>query len=306
MASCILYLQTPLECLKKSYPSTHLVSEVPFTSAIIHRRPGNTLLLWMLLSERTDPIFPSAIFRGESVNEEFNNTFEFIEPTPSTVSGIDPHPIILPTNKVPWKTYYRRNLRKEVVSPISQPSAPVQDSEPPRDQGMENPTEPCINNIMNENDRSDVVVLENVEEKNSGDETVFKAFTASLDSTTIPKNIHNCLECPKWKNVVMEEMKGFEKNNTWKICALPKGHKLVGCKWVFTLKCKVDGTLDRHTTRVLLSVVVNIDWPLYELDVKNAFLNRGLVEEVYMSPLPSFEAQIHYLCQVLRIQSGTL
>ena len=79
----------------------------------------------------------------------------------------------------------------------------------------------------------------------------FKAFTASLDFTTIPKNIHICLECPEWKNVVMEEMKGFEKNNTWKICALPKGHKLVGCKWVFTLKCKVDRILDRHTTRLV-------------------------------------------------------
>ncbi|KAA0062437.1 putative mitochondrial protein [Cucumis melo var. makuwa] len=265
MPSRILHPQTPLECLKESYPSTRLVSE------------------------------------GESVSEESNSTFEFIEPTPSTVSDIDPHRIILPTNQVPWKTYYRRNLRKEVGSPTNQPSALVQDFEPPRDQGMKNSTEPCTNNTMSENDRSDADFLENMDEKNHGDETEvrietsndeaeqghtrkhdeydpsldlpitlrkgtrsctkhsisnyvsyenlspqFRAFTASLHFTTIPKNIYIALEFPEWKNAVMEEMKALEKNNTWEICALPKGHKPVGCKWVFTLKYKVDGTLDRH------------------------------------------------------------
>ncbi|KAL4021901.1 hypothetical protein IC575_020727 [Cucumis melo] len=134
---------------------------------------------------------------------------------------------------------------------------------------MENPTEPCTNNTMNEDDRSDVAVLKNVEEKKNGDETKartetsnneaeqghtgkldkydpsldlpialrkgtrsctkhsisnnvsyenlspqFRTFTARLDSTTILKNIHIALECAEWKNVVMEEMKALEKNNT--------------------------------------------------------------------------------------------
>ncbi|KAL4028955.1 hypothetical protein IC575_012173 [Cucumis melo] len=342
------------------------------------------------------PYFPVSHLQGESVSEESNSTFEFIkpipsifefikpirsifefikpipsifkfiEPIPSTVYGIDPHPIILPTNQVPWKTYYRRNLKKEVGSPTSQPPAPVQDSEPSQDQGMENPTEPCTNNTMSKNDRSDVVFLKNVEEKDSGDETEVKtetsnngakqshtgkidkydpsldlpitfrrgtrsctkhpisnyvsyknlspqsrAFIANLDTTTIPKNIHIALECPEWKNVVMEDMKALEKNNTWEICTISKGHKPMGCKWVFTLKYKADGTLDRHkaslvakgftqtygvdysetfspvaklnTVRVL-SIAVNKDWPLYQLDIKNAFLNGDIVEEVYMSP----------------------
>ncbi|KAL0554130.1 hypothetical protein IC582_008044 [Cucumis melo] len=371
--SRILHLQTPLDCLKESYPSTHLVSEVPprvfGCTAYVHNFGPN--------QTKFTPRAQAFVFS--------NSTFEFVEPTPITVSDIDPHPIILPTNQVPWKTYYRRNLRKEVGSPTSQPSALVQDFEPPRDQGMENPTKPCTNNTMSENDKSDVAVLENMEEKNRDDETEvrietsndegkqghtrkldeydpsldipialrkgtrsctkhpicnyvsydnlspqFRAFTASLDSTIIPKNIYTALECPEWKNTVMEEIKALEKNKTWEICALPKGHKTVGCKWVFSLKYKADGTLDRHkarlvakgftqtygidysetfspvaklnTVRVLLSVAVNKDWPLYQPDVKNAFLNGDLVEEVYMSPPPGFEAQFGQ--QVCKLQKS--
>ncbi|TYK02690.1 putative mitochondrial protein [Cucumis melo var. makuwa] len=116
---------------------------------------------------------------------------------------------------------------------------------------MENPTEPCVDNKMSENDRYDIVVLENVEEKNNGDKTKDRAETTSPDSTIIPKNIYTALEYPEWKNTIMEEIKALEKNKTWKICALPKEHKIVGCKWVFTLKYKANATLDRHKAELV-------------------------------------------------------
>ncbi|KAA0054937.1 Beta-galactosidase [Cucumis melo var. makuwa] len=351
MPSRILHLQTPLECLKESYPSTRLVSEAcVFVGYPPHQRgykcfhsPSRKYFVTMDVTFCEDqPYFPVSHLQGESVSKESNSTFEFVEPTSSTVSDIDPHPIILPTSQVPWKTYYRRNLRKEVRSPTNQPPAPVQDFEPPRDHSMENPTDPCTNNTMSENDRSDAAVLENMEEKNHGDEIEVRVETSNdeakqshtmkHDEYNPSLDLPNALrkECPEWKNVVMEEMKALEKNNTWEICALPKGHKPVGCKWVFTLKYKVDGTLDRHkarlivkgftqtygvdysetfspvtklnTVRVLLSVAVNKDWPLYQLDVKNAFLNGDLVEEVYMSPPPGFEAQLGQ--QVCKLQKS--
>ena len=332
MPSCILHLQTPLDCLKESYPSevplclfgctayvhnvgpnqtkfTPRAQACVFVGYPLHQRgykcfhpPYRKYVVTIDVTFCEDqPYFPVSHLQGECVNEESNTTFEFIKLTPSIVSDIDPHPIVLPTNQVPWKTYNRRNLRKEVRSPTSQPPAPVQDSEPPQNQGMKNPTEPCTNNTISENDMSDVIVLENVEEKNSGDEIKvrtetgnneveqghtrkldeydpfldipialrkgtrsstkhpicnyvsydnlspqFRAFIASLDSTIIPKNIYTTLECPEWKNAVSEEIKALEKNSTWKICTLPKGYKTVGCKWVFSLKYKVDGTFDRH------------------------------------------------------------
>ena len=103
------------------------------------------------------------------MSEESNCTLEFLEPTSSTMSDFDPHSIVLPTNQVARKTYYMKNLIEKIESPTSQ-SAPTPDSKPHRDQGMENLIEPCTNRKMRENDRFDVV-LENMEEKNSGDKS---------------------------------------------------------------------------------------------------------------------------------------
>ena len=90
---------------------------------------------------------------------------------------------------------------------------------------------------------------------------------------------------------------------------------------MFTIKYRADGTPDRYkarlvakgftqtygidyfetfspvanlnTVRVLLSIVVNKDWPLYQLDV------NGDLEEVYMSPPLGFKAQFgHQVCKL--------
>ena len=43
----------------------------------------------------------------------------------------------------------------------------------------------------------------------------FKAFTASLDTATAPKNIHKAMESLEWKTPVMEEIGTLEKSKTW-------------------------------------------------------------------------------------------
>ncbi|RVW95017.1 Retrovirus-related Pol polyprotein from transposon TNT 1-94 [Vitis vinifera] len=138
----------------------------------------------------------------------------------------------------------------------------------------------------------------------------FRAFTSSITEIQVPQNIQEAFKYPKWKAAVDEEVRALEMNGTWEITDLPRGKKPVGCKWIFTVKYKVDGNVDRYkarlvakgftqsygidyqetfapvaklnTVRVLLSLAANLDWSLHQLDVKNAFLNGDLEEEVYM------------------------
>ncbi|KAL0293025.1 UNVERIFIED_CONTAM: Retrovirus-related Pol polyprotein from transposon TNT 1-94 [Sesamum radiatum] len=127
---------------------------------------------------------------------------------------------------------------------------------------------------------------------------------------------------PKWKEAMNEEMKSLQKNSTWEIVDLPEGKKPVGCRWVFTIKYKADGTIERYkarlvakgytqtygidymetfapvakinTVRILLSLAVNLDWYLHQFDVKNAFLHGELQEEVYMDLPPGCNMQLKY------------
>ena len=147
----------------------------------------------------------------------------------------------------------------------------------------------------------------------------FKAFIAKIDSVVVPKYIHEAFKDPKWEKVVQEKVKALHDNGTWEVVDLPKGKKVVGSKWVFTMKYKTDGELERYkarlvaqgftqtyginyeetfapmaklnSIRVLLSLAVNLDWELHQLNVKNAFLNGTLNEEVYTKIPLGFQSE---------------
>ncbi|KAI3448868.1 hypothetical protein Pfo_005533 [Paulownia fortunei] len=124
----------------------------------------------------------------------------------------------------------------------------------------------------------------------------------------------------EWNEAIYEEMKALEKNATWEKVDLPQGKTIVGYKWVFTVKYNSDGSLERYkarlvakgftqiygvdyfetfspvakldTVRILLFIAANLDWPPHRLDVKNAFLNGDLEEEVYMEAPPGLIEKI--------------
>lgn len=127
----------------------------------------------------------------------------------------------------------------------------------------------------------------------------FKGFVAKLDSIAIPTNIHSAMSDPKWKEAVMEEMGALIENQTWEIVKLPPNKKTVACRWIFAIKHKADGSIERNkarlvaqdftqtyeidyeetfapvaklnSIRVLLSIAVNLDWPLLQFDIKKCF-----------------------------------
>ncbi|RVW54191.1 Retrovirus-related Pol polyprotein from transposon RE1 [Vitis vinifera] len=121
----------------------------------------------------------------------------------------------------------------------------------------------------------------------------YRAFATSLDDTQVPNTIQETLKISEWKKAVQDEIDALEKNGTGlsQICRLGRG---LGCKWIFTIKYKADGSVERFKARlvargILLSLAVNQDWCLQQLDIKNAFLNGDLEEEVYMEIPPGFE-----------------
>lgn len=47
------------------------------------------------------------------------------------------------------------------------------------------------------------------------------------------------------------EMEASEKNGNWEMVELPRGKKTVGCKWVFTIKYKIDGSLKQYKANLV-------------------------------------------------------
>lgn len=80
---------------------------------------------------------------------------------------------------------------------------------------------------------------------------VYRVILSAIDQIQVPQTIDEALRDPKWKAAVYDEIKALEKNNTWHISELPAGKKLVGCKWIFTIKHKFHGSIERFKARLV-------------------------------------------------------
>ena len=113
-----------------------------------------------------------------------------------------------------------------------------------------------------------------------------------------------------WKEAMEREINSTEKNETWELTTLPKGHKAIDLKWIFKVKKDQNGEVTKHkarlvakgyvqrqgvdydevfapvtrleTVRLLLALAAKNNWEVHHLDVKSAFLNGILLEEVYV------------------------
>ncbi|RVX09282.1 Retrovirus-related Pol polyprotein from transposon RE1 [Vitis vinifera] len=85
------------------------------------------------------------------------------------------------------------------------------------------------------------------------------------------------------RQAMVDEMTALHSNGTWDLVVLPSGKSTVGCRWVYAVKVGPDGQI--AFVRLLLSMAAMCSWPLYQLDIKNAFLHGDLAEEVIWSNL---------------------
>ena len=129
-----------------------------------------------------------------------------------------------------------------------------------------------------------------------------------------PTTVNEALNGPdneQWKRALNSEYSAHIKNNTWTLTNLPKGRKAIDCRWVFKVKYKADGSVERHKARLvakgcsqkpsldyeetfspvakytsirtLLAIANQLNLEVHQMDVSTAFLNGKLEEEIYKS-----------------------
>lgn len=124
------------------------------------------------------------------------------------------------------------------------------------------------------------------------------------------------------------EFDALVKNRTWTLVPPSSSYKVISCKWVYKVKLKPNGEVERNkarlvargfnqafgidyfetfspvikpaTIRIILALVVRYNWVLKQLDVHNAFLDGDLSEDVYMCQPPGFvdKNNPHYVCKL--------
>uniref|UniRef100_A0A2N9EVL3 CCHC-type domain-containing protein n=1 Tax=Fagus sylvatica TaxID=28930 RepID=A0A2N9EVL3_FAGSY len=155
----------------------------------------------------------------------------------------------------------------------------------------------------------------------------YSCFSAVL-SLHEPHTYREACTNPLWQQAMTEELQALEKTHTWDLVDLPHGKSAIGCKWVYKIKTKSDGSIERYKARLvakgyaqeygidyeetfapvaritsvrsLLAIAAVHQWPLFQMDVKNAFLNGDLTEEVYMQAPPGYSDCPDKVCLLRR------
>ncbi|KAJ9561025.1 hypothetical protein OSB04_006185 [Centaurea solstitialis] len=136
-------------------------------------------------------------------------------------------------------------------------------------------------------------------------------FVSNLNKSLEPTSYLEASKDQNWIKAMNDEMEALYRNGTWELIDLPKNRKPIGSKWVYKIKYKSTGEIERYkarlvakgysqregldyeetfspvvkmvTVRCVIALAVQNNWSLYQLDVNNAFLYGDLSEEVYMT-----------------------
>ena len=134
----------------------------------------------------------------------------------------------------------------------------------------------------------------------------------ALIADRVPMTHEQAMTSPdaeKWKMAIDEEIQALEGNSTWNLTTLPPGKRAIGCKWIFAIKTSVNGevrykarlvakgflqregidyfetfapVIRYESVRILLAITTKEDYEIVKFDVKTAFLNGNLQEDIFM------------------------
>lgn len=147
-----------------------------------------------------------------------------------------------------------------------------------------------------------------------------------------PPTYQDAVLIPEWQLAMTEELDALERTGTWDVVPLPHHAVPITCKWVFKVKTRSDGSIERYkarlvargfqqehgrdyaetfapvahmtTVRTLIAVASTHQWEISQMDVKNAFLHGDLQEEVYMQPPPGFPCPLGHVWRLRRALYG--
>ncbi|KAI3788698.1 hypothetical protein L2E82_01471 [Cichorium intybus] len=128
--------------------------------------------------------------------------------------------------------------------------------------------------------------------------------------TSDPFSVETAIQSNAWKEAMLEELRAIERNKTWKLEVLPQDKKAISLKWLFKTKYNSDGSVQKHkarlvargyvqeqgvdfdesfspvarfeTVRMIVALAAQLQWTVFQFDVKSAFLNGDLKEELYV------------------------
>lgn len=143
-----------------------------------------------------------------------------------------------------------------------------------------------------------------------------ECFFLSFLSQMEPKKVEEALKDSSWIEAMQEELNQFERSKVWRLVSRPKDHPVIGTKWVFRNKRDEDGVITRNKARlvakgysqeegidydetyapvarleairIFLAHAAFMQMKVFQMDVKSAFLNGDLKEEVFVEQPPGF------------------
>jgi Reverse transcriptase (RNA-dependent DNA polymerase) len=148
------------------------------------------------------------------------------------------------------------------------------------------------------------------------------------------KEAREAADWDKWEVAIKEELDQLEEMKAWDLVDLPEDQEPIGCKWVFLRKRDENGTVIRHkaclvaqgyaqkpgvdysetgtfapvmrfdTLRTLFALAAVHDWEVLQLDIKGAYLNGIVKEELYMKQPTGYEDGTGRICKLFKTLYG--
>ncbi|GJW13594.1 retrovirus-related pol polyprotein from transposon TNT 1-94 [Tanacetum coccineum] len=184
-------------------------------------------------------------------------------------------------------------------------TSPVEDDDLVEEKAIEvNNTRPLDNDVEDKSLENNEII--NIKESKSH----------LLKNILEPKNINESLKDESWVIAMQEELNQFISNDVWKLVSNPKDMTIIGTKWVYKNMLDENGVVSRNkarlvaqgynqqkgikydeiyapvarleSIRILLAYACALDFKLFQIDVKSAFLNGFIDEGVYVAQPPGF------------------